>query len=141
MDFYKITSTLIRPNKNIPWFSTGESMKKYHDVNFWNYVKKNWFWPGYLHLGTGIEGVRDEGFVTEIDDCTCYWIRYWYDKKYYDQYLSDEFVQKVMATEHDYWKNQGIIYKEKVENYPGKVTKNGFYYVGNHYRYSKHLNQ
>lgn len=141
MDFYKITSTLTRPNKDIPWFSVGNQITRYFDTDYVFYIKLKWVWPGYLTLGTDIPGVKDALQVTEIDDHNCTWIRYWYNKTYYDQYLEDELIQKVTVQENDYRIKNSLVYKEHIEYYPGKVTKNGFYYVGNHYKYSIHLNQ
>lgn len=140
MDFLKITSILTRPSKEVNWFSTGETMSIYDDIDYISYMKRTWVFPGYIGHSTDIPGSKISLNVTLLDDYTRIWIRYWYDKKYYESYLEDAVIKKITRIENQYWQNNGLTYKETIENYPGKPTKNGFYYVGNHYVFSKHLN-
>ena len=140
MNFYKITSTLTRSDKNTAWFSTGDLTRSYPD-NIIYHFKVKWVYPGYLVTGTDFNGVLDTLSVKAIDDFNCTWTRIWYSKHYYDQHLLDSVIKKINDQEQEYHQSHGIVLNEIVENYPAKITTHGRYYVGNYYRYSTHLNQ
>lgn len=144
MQFFKVTSTLVRPSTGITWFSTGDTFNCQEICDgqrYYQYIKYQWTWRAYLLHATDLYNYRDfTNTPTRLDDHTLTWTRIWYSKQYYDEFVNDPWTKPIWDRELDYFAKHGIVYTEQHDTIEAKFTSNGHPYLGDYYHCRPDLN-
>ncbi len=144
MQFFKVTSTLVRPSTDITWFSTGDTFNCSESCDgkqYYQYIKFRWTWRAYLLHATDLYNQMDfTNNPARLDDYTLTWTRIWYSKQYYEEFVNDSQTKPIWDRELDYFAKHDIVYTEQHELIPAKFTSNGYPYLGDYYCCDPELN-